>query len=246
MANEFVLITGASSDIGCALTRKLLVGANPPTILAHAYKSADRMQDLQNEFGDLLQPLFADLSQPTDVSLMADEIASRFGIPAKIVHLPALRLTYDRLTKFNWARFHQDLAIQVQSALILLQRFAPKMSKLPRAKIVFVSSSVTHGMPPKFMSMYTVAKYAQLGLMRAAAAEYAGTNLTINAISPSMIETQFVGDIAEVAVQMSAAANPKGRNATPRDILGAIEFLLSPASDYMTGIDIPLTAGSAC
>ena len=82
--------------------------------------------------------------------------------------------------------------------------------------------------------------------MRATAAEYAGTNLTINAISPSMIETRFLGDIAEVAVQMSAAANPHGRNATPQDILGAIEFLLSPASDYMTGVDLPLTAGSAC
>jgi 3-oxoacyl-[acyl-carrier protein] reductase len=162
------------------------------------------------------------------------------------VHLPALRLTYDRLTKFNWERFQQDLAIQVQSALILLQRFAPKMSKLPSAKVVFVSSSVTHGMPPKFMSMYTVAKYAQLGLMRAAASEYAGTNLTINAISPSMIETRFLGDIAEVAVQMSAAASPRGRNATPQDIIGAIEFLLSPASNYMTGVDLPLTAGSTC
>ena len=89
-------------------------------------------------------------------------------------------------------------------------------------------------------------RYLQLGLMRAAAAEYAGTNLTINAISPSMIETRFLGDIAEVAIQMSAAANPRGRNATPHDILGAIEFLLSPASDYMTGVDLPLTAGSTC
>lgn len=246
MANEFVLITGASSDIGCALARRLLDSTNPPTILAHAYQSASRLQDLRAEFGDLIHPLMADLSQPAEVSAMADEIASRFGVPAKIVHLPALRLTYDRLTKFNWERFQQDLAIQVQSALILLQRFAPKMSKLPSAKVVFVSSSVTHGIPPKFMSMYTVAKYAQLGLMRAAAAEYAGTNLTINAISPSMIETRFLGDIAEVAVQMSAAANPRGRNATPQDILGAIEFLLSPASDYMTGVDLPLTAGSTC
>jgi 3-oxoacyl-[acyl-carrier protein] reductase len=246
MTNEFVLITGASSDIGCALISRLLTGDKPLTVVAHSFQSADRLQTLQKEFGERLQSLQADLSQSVEVLAMADEIASRFGVPSKIVHLPALRLVYDRLTKFNWERFQQDMAIQVQSALILLQRFAPKMSKLPSAKIAFVSSSVTHGMPPKFMSMYTVAKYAQLGLMRAAAAEYAGTGLTINSISPSMIETRFLGDIAEVAVQMSAAANPKGRNAKPEDILGAIEFLLSPSSDYMTGIDIPLTAGSTC
>jgi 3-oxoacyl-[acyl-carrier protein] reductase len=245
MANEIILVTGASSDIGFALIPRLLAVEHSPIVLAHAHQSGDRFQSLQFRFGDRLQTLQADLSQSAQVSAMADDIAVRFGTPTKIVHLPALRLKYDRLTKFNWERFQQDLAIQVQSAIILLQRFAPKMSKLPRAKVVFVSSSVTLGMPPKFMSMYTVAKYAQLGLMRSAAAEYAGTGLNINAISPSMIETRFVSDLAEVAVQMSAAANPRGRNATPDDILGAIEFLLSPASDYMTGIDIPLTAGSA-
>jgi NADP-dependent 3-hydroxy acid dehydrogenase YdfG len=75
MANELVLITGASSDIGCALARRLLTGTNPPTILAHAYQSADRLQDLRAEFGDLIHPLRADLSQPAEVSAMVDEIA---------------------------------------------------------------------------------------------------------------------------------------------------------------------------
>jgi 3-oxoacyl-[acyl-carrier protein] reductase len=246
MANDSILITGASSDIGCALIRSLVSRDKSLTVLAHAFKSADRIQALVSEYGDQVQPLQADLSLATAVSAMADEIVSRVGVPTKIVHMPALRPVNERLTKFNWDRFQQDMAIQVQSAIILLQRFAPKMSKLPRAKIVFISSSFTRGMPPKFLSMYIVAKYAQLGLMRSAAAEYAGTNLTINAISPSMIETRFLEDISEIAVQMSAASTPKGRNAKPEDILGAIEFLLSPASDYMTGIDIPLTAGSAC
>jgi len=246
MANEIVLITGASSDIGCALIRRLLANEKPLILLAHAYKSADRLRTLQTDLGERIQLLQADLSQSALVSAMADDIATRFGTPSKIVHIPALRPINERLTKFNWERFQQDMAIQVQSALILLQRFAPKMSKLPSAKMVFISSSFTHGMPPKFLSMYIVAKYAQLGLMRAAAAEYAGTNLTINAISPSMIESQFIADIPELAVQMSAAANPRGRNAKPEDVLGAIEFLLSSASDYMTGVDIPVAAGSAC
>jgi 3-oxoacyl-[acyl-carrier protein] reductase len=91
--------------------------------------------------------------------------------------------------------------------------------------------------------MYTTIKYAQLGLMRSLAAEYAATPIKINAISPSMVETQFLKDLAEVAVQMSAASNPLGRNATPADLLGALELLLSPASDYIHGIDIPIAAG---
>lgn len=186
----------------------------------------------------------ADFSDADAVRKMSQEILERFGSPTQIVHLPALRLNYERLTRFNLERFHKDMAIQVEAAVILLQLFAPRMTKTPGSRMVFVSSSVTHGMPPKFMSMYTLVKYAQLGLMRAAAAEYAATHLTVNAVSPGMIETQFLAEIAEHIVEMSAAANPKGRNAHPEDVLGAIEFLLSPGAGYITGADIPIAAGS--
>jgi NAD(P)-dependent dehydrogenase (short-subunit alcohol dehydrogenase family) len=59
-----------------------------------------------------------------------------------------------------------------------------------------------------------------------------------------MIETQFLEEIGEVAVRMAAAANPKGRNAAPEDVIGVIEFLLSPSSGYMTGVDTAITGGS--
>jgi 3-oxoacyl-[acyl-carrier protein] reductase len=245
MSIEPILITGASSDIGCALIRQLLARQDPPRILAHYFSSAKKLQSLQVEFGDALQLLRADFTAPASVLNIADRIAAEYGTPASIVHLPALRLSYERFTKFNWERFETDLAVQVQAAVVLLQRFLPKMVKLPRARVVFMLSSVVHGLPPKFMSMYTTIKYTQLGLMRALAAEYAATPVRINAISPSMVETQFLQDIAEVAIQVSASANPLGRNATPADLMGAIELLLSPASDYIHGIAIPIAAGTS-
>ena len=104
------------------------------------------------------------------------------------------------------------MAVQVQSAVALLQRFLPKMAKMQHARVVFVLSSVTHGMPPKFMFIYMqMLKYARLGLMRSLAAEYAAehASVRVNGVSPSMVETQFLQRIAEVAVQMSAAANPR-------------------------------------
>jgi NAD(P)-dependent dehydrogenase (short-subunit alcohol dehydrogenase family) len=59
-----------------------------------------------------------------------------------------------------------------------------------------------------------------------------------------MVETRFLQEIPDVAVRMSASASPQGRNATTKDLLGAVVFLLSPASDYIHGIDIPIAAGS--
>jgi 3-oxoacyl-[acyl-carrier protein] reductase len=243
---EIILITGASSDLGGSLIRSLLAKSPDATVIAHSFSGGARIQALVAEFGDRVYPITADFSDAASISVMTDEIAAKFMAPTQIVHLPALRMTYERLTKFDPDRFHQDMAIQVEAAILLLKKFAAKMSKMPAARLVFVLSSVTRSMPPKFMSLYTIVKYAQLGLMRSAAAEYAATSLTVNAVSPSMIETQFVEEIGDVAVRMSAASNPKGRNAIPEDILGAIEFLLSPGSSYITGIDIAITGGSYC
>jgi 3-oxoacyl-[acyl-carrier protein] reductase len=244
--SNFILITGASSDIGVALIRRVMAHADQPKVLAHSFRGGARLEALQAEFGDRLQLVKADCSDTLSVSTMAEEIVAQFGAPARFVHLPALRPSPDRFTKFNLERFREDMAVQVESAVILLKKFLPRMSKMPGARVVFMLSSYTHGMPPKYTSMYTVAKYAQLGLMRSLAAEYAATQLRVNSISPSMIETQFLQDLPELAVEMSATSNPQGRNAVPADVLGAIEFLLSPAAGYITGIDIPIAGGSCC
>jgi 3-oxoacyl-[acyl-carrier protein] reductase len=243
MSAEPILITGASSDIGRALVRRLLESSETASVLAHSHRSADKLASLKEEFGARLSLVQADFSQAPSVAQMVEQIAREHGTPGSIVHLPALRLTHERFTKFHWERFEEDMAVQVRSAIIVLKAFLPKMAKLPRARVLFVLSSVVHGVPPKYMTMYTTLKYTQLGLMRSLAAEYASTSVRINAISPSMVETQFLSEISEIAVQMSASANPQGRNATTQDLLGAMELLLSPASDYIHGVDLPIAAG---
>lgn len=246
MDNDLILVTGASSDIGIAFIRSLFTGPRAKTtvVLAHSFSGGGRIAELQAEFGaERVISLRADLTDPTAVSGLVDEVLVH-GVPQAFLHLPALRLSTERFTKFNWEKFQLDMAVQVQSPVIVLKRLLPLMVKLPRARVVFVLSSAVHGVAPKYMSMYTTAKYAQLGLMRSLAADYASTTVRINSISPSMVETQFLKDIAELAVQMSASSNPQKRNAVPGDLIGALELLLSPSSDYIHGIDIPIAAGT--
>jgi 3-oxoacyl-[acyl-carrier protein] reductase len=59
-----------------------------------------------------------------------------------------------------------------------------------------------------------------------------------------MIETGFLNNIPDKIVQFAAQQHPLKRNAVPTDIAPTVKFLLSNDSDYMTGINIPITGGS--
>lgn len=240
---ELIFVAGGSSDIGVALIERLLESTDAQ-IIAHHHASAIRLEELKLSAGDRLQVITADFSSTDSVVQMADQTVERFGLPSQVVYLPGLKLRYERFAKFDLDHFERDMTIQLKSAIALFRSLAPKMSKLPRAKIVFVLSSVTRGAPPKFMSMYSIVKHAQVGLMRSLATEYASTGLSVNAVSPSMVKTRFLDDIPDLAKQMGAAAAPRGRLATPEEVAGAIQFLLSTDSDSMTGIELPVTGGS--
>ncbi|MDE3106056.1 MAG: SDR family oxidoreductase [Acidobacteriota bacterium] len=245
MQPDTILITGASSDIGLALIRQLCGTAQQPVVLAHANASTERLEALRDELQlKSLHLLQADLASAESTLALAAEVTSRFGTPNQVVHLPGLKLRYERFTKWDEQHFATDLHIQLHSAILLMRRLLPAMAKLPSAQVVFLLSSVTRALPPRYMSMYTVVKHAQLGLMRALASEYSGTSVSVNAVSPGMVETRFLDGIPEVVRQMAASSTPRGRNATPQDVANAIQFLLSPGSGYLTGVELPVTGGA--
>lgn len=240
---EVVLIVGASSDIGLELIRRLAPGG--PLVLAHYHRSLEKLEQLRaTPLAAEIVPLHADLSQREDVARLAATLAERYPTPEKIVHLAAPKLEFVRFKETSWERFQRELDVQLGSIVTLLQPLLPGMARRKRGKIVFVLSSTTLFMPPGALSHYVTAKYALLGLMRSLAAEYNARHINVNAVSPSMVETAFLENLPERMVELTAAQSPRQRNATPQDVAGVIQFLLSPEADYMTGVNIPVTGGS--
>ena len=125
-----------------------------------------------------------------------------------------------------------------------MQRFLPKLAKQKGGRVVVMLSSVTLGVPPKALTQYTTVKFALLGLMKALASEYADKKITVNCISPSMIETQFLSLINERIVELSAESHPLKRNATVFDVVPSILMLMSDDAAYINGVNVPITGGS--
>ena len=242
---DVVLVTGASSELGCTLLSKL--AATDSVIYAHHASGGEALKThLASLSGPAaIIPVQADFRSASDVQSMIDTIRCQHARPNKIVHLSALPLTLQRFAKVDWNDVDTDWQVSVRSISQILGSFMPELAKAGKGgRVVFALSSVTLGLPPKGMTAYTTVKYALLGLMRALATEFAESGIRVNAVSPYTMETAFLAKVPHKYAEVSASQNPARRNATPNDVVPAIEFLLSPGSDFITGTNVPVTAGA--
>ncbi len=241
---DIYYITGATSDVGALFIRRLLQRDGTALVAAQGCGDLRFLADICAEYKGRVRTFDADLSDEAAVELFLNAAATTVGDATHFVHLPALRVVNTKFKKFDMGRFSLDMRVQVESAAFICRRALPLMAKEKRGRVLFMLTSYICGAPPKFTAAYVMAKEALHGLAKSLAAEYAGVGVTVNCVAPSMMETKFLADTPDLVVQASAEANPMGRNATPADVVPAMEFLLSDEAAFITGVTLPVTGGS--
>lgn len=248
MKNRKYLILGASSDIGLAylkdLNQQLSEKKESAVAVAHFGHHADKLLELETELTCLdILPIGADLSTEEGVQPVLSFTEEHCGCPDYILHLPASRLMYQKIKKFDWDEVSRDLNIQVRSFAETGKTFFPRMAKQGFGRAAVMLSSCTLGMPPGFLSQYVTVKYALLGLMKAMAVEYGGKGVSVNGISPNMIETKFLQEIDERIVELNRESCLQKRNVRVEEVVAAIRYLFSDEAAYMNGVNLNLTGG---
>lgn len=231
--NNILLVTGASSDIGMTYLTKY--GSRFSKIIAQ-YNTTKPDLKLNN-----VEYFQADLSSSEDITKLCNHLkdiqVSHF------LHLSAAPLKYRRFHEITWDLLQKKLDIQVKSAFEICQVLVKNMKSNRYGKIVFILSTCTTGIPPKFMTDYVVEKYALTGLMYALSSEYTPYGLNINGLSPSMVTTKFLDNVPSIIVEKEKQYSPKERLLTPEDLSPAIDYLLSDSSDFVCGQNIIISGG---
>ncbi len=242
MNEKILLVIGASSDVGISLIKK--VQKDYSYILAHYTKENEKLSSLKEELGEKLLLFSCDFLEEESIYQFIENIKESGKIPTHIVHLSANKVENMKFHKVKWDKFDKDLKIGLRSLVIILNEFLPIMSKNKYGKVVVMLTSYTLNIPPKYLSSYVTSKYALLGLVKALSAEYAGKGITINGVSPSMIETKFLNSIPSLVVEQNAMNSPTGKNLTVDEVIPTFEFLLSDDANCITGQNIAITNGN--
>lgn len=242
MANVY-LITGASSDVGCALIERLYQEGD--LFIAQGASDLQGLASLCQAHLGAIRTYNVDLTSQEALEAFIRDVQQNCPAPTHFIHLPALRVVNTKFKKFDEERFELDLSVQLRSAVALCKAFLPGMAKAKKGRVLFMLTSYLLGMPPKNTAAYIMVKSALEGLAKSLAADYASFGVTVNCVAPSMMETKFLADTSDLIVQASAEANPMGRNARPSDVVPAMAFLLSEEAGFITGVTLPITGGSA-
>jgi 3-oxoacyl-[acyl-carrier protein] reductase len=238
-----LFVTGASSELGCSLIEN--VGDNYDIVVAHYRSSVERLLPLEEKLGAKLMLVQADFSDSVSVRKMLDFLSEREIKPDHIVHMAALPMENKHFKKQSWCNFAENIETDLRPIVEILGEFLPATSKQKYGKVIFMLTSCTVGMPPKYTTVYTTAKYALLGLMKSLAAEYAEKGITVNGVSPEMIDTRFLKDLPDLIKEMNAQNMPQKENLKVEQVVPTLAFLLSDGADMISGQNIAITDAKA-
>lgn len=240
---KILLMTGASSDVGISLLNEIFTDYEMIYLQYRTMneKLSDAIRRVEKK--TTIVQLQADFCDLESVNSMIDKIKEYGVLPNHIVHLPASKAYNIQFHKDQWENFERGWRVSVQSIVLIMQALIKPMAKEHYGRVVLMLTSYTTNMPPKYQSSYVTVKYALLGLMKSLAVEYADRGITVNGVSPDMMETRFLSDLPTLIIEGNRVKSPLGRNILVEEVIPVFKLLLADSSASITGQNIAVTGG---
>jgi len=240
-----LVVVGGTSAIGQALIRSLDRGGFYNRILVHGHRHLDCVSTLAKEVKMELIPFGADLSRPEGATTLLEAVKKELGVPYGLAWLAAKPVMPLPLRSLASSEVREQMEVQFFSAISILKGLCPDMARAGGGRIVLMLSSYTKGKVPQGLSHYVPAKFALLGLMHCLVAEFGGKGLVVNGVSPSMVDTPFLGGLPASVLEAQAKEHPLGRLAVVEDVVPHLEHLLTLEGDYLQGENLGITGGAS-
>lgn len=241
------LVTGGGRGIGRAIASQLARSGATVTVLGRNRVALDDVVACGDaHFADV-----ADVADQAAMSAAISKITARAPIDILIANAGIAESA--PFAKSDSALFRRMIDVNLMGVVHAIQGALPSMRKQPHGRIVAVAS--TAGLKGyAYVSAYSAAKHAVVGLVRSLALELANTRITVNAVCPGFTDTDLVaGSVANImtktgrsreqAVAELAKHNPQGRLVTPEEVADTVIWLCGEGASAVTGQAIAVAGG---
>jgi len=243
LKNRVAIVTGAGRGIGRAISRKLAeAGACVASCDIHL---ADAEETAKIIGSQKQKSIFCQVDV-TDVESMEStlgEVKGRLG-PVDILVNNAGIMYRTRIPDITTEEWEKTLRVNLTGPFLFTQAVLPGMKERGYGRIINISSSAGRSVSTLGGAHYTASKAGLLGLTRAAAKETAPFGITVNAISPGLVDTEMVRKTTtKKELQHFLETFPINRIGTPEEVGDLAVFLCSDKASYITGASIDINGG---
>jgi 2-dehydro-3-deoxy-L-rhamnonate dehydrogenase (NAD+) len=233
-----IVVTGAASGLGRAIcVRFVQLGArvngldlNEPALL-----------QMQSTFGQTFSSVTCDISDREQVAA----VFKRLGAVDVLVNCAGITgLTNVKSQDTDPVDVERVFQINFFGSYLTSKAVLPGMITRQYGRILHIAS-IAGKEGNAGMLAYSASKAAVIGMAKVQGKEVAGTGVTVNALSPAVIQTPMVDAMPAEQVKYMTAKIPMGRCGSLDELVAMVEFIVSPACSFTTGFTFDLTGGRA-
>ncbi|KPK95321.1 MAG: short-chain dehydrogenase [Deltaproteobacteria bacterium SM23_61] len=243
LKNKVALITGASRGIGEAVARGLAQAGADLAIASRKLPDLEKVAAGVTKTGRKCLPVAAHVGRTEEIQNLVKKVVGEFGRIDILVNNAATNPTMAQALDVDERAWDSIMNLNLKGLFFLSQAVARVMKEKGGGKIINVSSIA--GISPDLLPIYSISKAAVIMATKVMAMQWAQYNIRANCIAPGLTKTKFSEalwnnpDILKPAM----ALTPMGRVGEPEEMVGAVLYLASDASSYVTGQVIAIDGG---
>ncbi|MEO8038214.1 MAG: SDR family NAD(P)-dependent oxidoreductase [Betaproteobacteria bacterium] len=241
LSGRVAVVTGAARGIGLAIAERLLDSGAAVALWDFDERALHEVMPALGQRGTAMA-IQADVTDEAAVEHAARETATNLGPVDLLINNAGIGGPIQQTWDYDAATFRRVLDVNVTGVFLCCKALVPAMRARNYGRIVNIASIAGKNGSPNF-SAYGASKAAVIALTKGLAREVADTEVLVNAVTPSVADTEILNQFTPEKVKWMVEQVPKGRFVKPAEIAALVAWLCSEECSFSTGQLFDISGG---